>query len=195
MRQIPENFILPDFGGNTSQSVSHAVHSEGQANTGNSGPRKLVLVYSKGSLDMAYPGLILGNAAAGEGIETHIFFTFWGLDIINKMTHEHMKFSMLGNTAMRIPELGYLRPGLEHMSMPQVMPQSPGMTAVTTKTMKIRLPIWMSPPCRNSLTCCRWRAFIETMSGAGVPPRQIALKSVLNVRKWHGIAAFSPRLP
>ena len=33
---------------------------------------------------MAYPGLILGNAALGEGIETHIFFTFWGFDMIIK---------------------------------------------------------------------------------------------------------------
>ena len=32
---------------------------------------------------MAYPGLVLANAALGEGIEVHIFFTFWGYDIIN----------------------------------------------------------------------------------------------------------------
>ncbi|TSA85463.1 hypothetical protein FNU79_09710 [Deinococcus detaillensis] len=90
----------------------------------------------------------------------HIFSTFWGLDIINKKTSEHLKFSMLGNTAMHMPELGYLRPGLEHMSMPQVMAQLPGMTAVTTKMMKSRSPIWTSPPCRNSSTYCRWQAFI-----------------------------------
>ncbi|AXV04763.1 NADH dehydrogenase [Euzebya pacifica] len=39
--------------------------------------RKLVIICSKGSLDMAYPGLVLANAALGEGIETHLFFTFW----------------------------------------------------------------------------------------------------------------------
>ena len=38
--------------------------------------RKLAIICSKGNLDMAYPGLILGNAALGEGIETHLFFTF-----------------------------------------------------------------------------------------------------------------------
>jgi hypothetical protein len=48
--------------------------------------RKLAIICSKGSLDMAYPGLILANAALGEGIETHLFFTFWGFDIINKKT-------------------------------------------------------------------------------------------------------------
>ena len=31
---------------------------------------------------MAYPGLILANAALGEGVETHLFFTFWGFDMI-----------------------------------------------------------------------------------------------------------------
>lgn len=47
-------------------------------------PRKLCLVASKGSLDMAYPPLILANAARMSGIEVDLFFTFWGLDIINK---------------------------------------------------------------------------------------------------------------
>ena len=32
------------------------------------------------------PGLILANAALGEGVETHLFFTFWGFDMINKKT-------------------------------------------------------------------------------------------------------------
>ena len=46
--------------------------------------RKLVLVSSKGGLDMAYPPLILANAARMSGIECEIFFTFWGLDLITK---------------------------------------------------------------------------------------------------------------
>ena len=43
--------------------------------------RKFVIICSKGNLDMAYPGLILGNAALGEGVETHLFFRwpgYWG---------------------------------------------------------------------------------------------------------------------
>lgn len=42
-------------------------------------PRKLCIICSKGSLDMAYPGLVLANAALGEGVETHLFFTFGDL--------------------------------------------------------------------------------------------------------------------
>ena len=65
--------------------------------------RKLAIICSKGNLDMAYPGLILANAALGEGVETHLFFTFWGLDMITKATMDDLKFTMLGNTATHMP--------------------------------------------------------------------------------------------
>ena len=55
--------------------------------------RKLAIICSKGSLDMAYSGLILANAALGEGVETHLFFTFWGFDMINKKTMGDLKFT------------------------------------------------------------------------------------------------------
>ncbi len=83
--------------------------------------RKLAIICSKGSLDMAYPGLILANAALGEGVETHLFFTFWGFDMINKKTMGDLKFTMLGNTATHMPQgLGGL----------------PGMTAMATSKLK-----------------------------------------------------------
>ena len=78
--------------------------------------RKLAIICSKGNLDMAYPGLILANAALGEGVETHLFFTFWGFDMITKETMGHLKFTMLGNTATHMPQgLGGL-PGMTHMA-------------------------------------------------------------------------------
>ncbi len=92
------------------------------------GDRKLAIICSKGNLDMAYPALILGNAALGEGVETHLFFTFWGFDMINKKTMEHLKFSYLGNTAMHPPGSA--------VSMPQGLAGMPGMTAMTTKMLK-----------------------------------------------------------
>ena len=83
--------------------------------------RKLAIICSKGNLDMAYPALVMANAALGEGIETHLFFTFWGFDMVNKKTMGHLKFTMLGNTATHMPQgLGGL----------------PGMTAMATKQMK-----------------------------------------------------------
>ena len=78
--------------------------------------RKLAIICSKGSLDMAYPGLILANAALGEGVETHLFFTFWGFDMINKKTMDDLKFTPLGNTATHMPQgLGGI-PGVTHLA-------------------------------------------------------------------------------
>ena len=86
--------------------------------------RKVAIICSKGNLDMAYPGLILANAALGEGVETHLFFTFWGFDIITKSRMADLKFTMLGNTATHMPQgLGGL----------------PGMTAMATHRMKAQI--------------------------------------------------------
>lgn len=62
--------------------------------------RKLCIIASKGSLDMAYPPMILANAARMSGIETHIFFTFWGLDIITKSKMNSLHVSTVGNPSM-----------------------------------------------------------------------------------------------
>ncbi|HRW17471.1 MAG TPA: DsrE/DsrF/DrsH-like family protein [Dermatophilaceae bacterium] len=90
--------------------------------------RKLAIICSKGNLDMAYPGLILANAALGEGIETHLFFTFWGFDMINKETMGHLKFTFVGNTSMHMPGSSM---GIHHM-----LGALPGATAASTKMMK-----------------------------------------------------------
>lgn len=133
---IPEGFIIPDFG---ASARSAAPTSEaragyiGPASTG--GPRKMAFICSKGNLDMAYPALIMGNAALGEGVEVHIFFTFWGLDIINTKTYDSLKFTLSGNTAMHMPALGRIKPGLEHVSMPQALGNIPGMTSFATRMM------------------------------------------------------------
>src|SRR6478752_7811249 len=68
-----------------------------------SGDRKIAIICSKGNLDMAYPGLVLANAALGEGVETHLFFTFWGFDMITKSRMHDLKFTPVGNTATHLP--------------------------------------------------------------------------------------------
>ena len=78
--------------------------------------------------DRAYPGLSLANAALGEGVETHLFFTFWGFDIINKATMGDLKFTFVGNTAMHMP--GH-NSGIHHM-----LGALPGATAAATAMMK-----------------------------------------------------------
>jgi len=51
---------------------------------GNRQVHKLSIIVSKGSLDMAYPAFMLANAGATMGTEVHIFFTFWGMAVINR---------------------------------------------------------------------------------------------------------------
>jgi peroxiredoxin family protein len=80
------------------------------------GDRKLAIICSKGTLDMAYPGLVLANAALMEGIEVTMFFTFWGLDIINKKKMKHLKATPLGNPSMGMPSLLGVLPGVTNLA-------------------------------------------------------------------------------
>jgi len=90
--------------------------------------RKIAIICSKGNLDMAYPGLIIGNAALGEGVETHLFFTFWGFDMITKSRMHDLPFSPAGNAAMHLP-IGDAR-------LPQALAPLPGMTTMATHMLK-----------------------------------------------------------
>lgn len=78
--------------------------------------RKLAIIASKGSLDMAYPPLILANAARMSGVEVDLFFTFWGLDIITKKKMDKLNVAVVGNPSMHpwfhIPTLLGIIPGM-----------------------------------------------------------------------------------
>jgi len=67
--------------------------------------RKIAVIISKGALDMAYPGLILANAARMSGIEATLFFTFWGLDVITEKKIDHLHLSSVGNPSLPIPTM------------------------------------------------------------------------------------------
>jgi len=101
---------------------------------GNGKRRRLALVASKGSLDMAYPPLILASTAAAMGWEVGVFFTFYGLDIINKHKLPHLQVSPVGNPAMPAPIQAL------PVQVPNIMAMLPGATALATRVMKG----WMS---------------------------------------------------
>jgi peroxiredoxin family protein len=107
------------------------------------GERKLCIICSKGSLDMAYPGLVLANAALMEGIDVTMFFTFWGLDIINKKKMNNLKATPLGNPSM---------------GMPNVVGMIPGVTAMASSMMKKEIEKLDFPPVDE---------FIEMIHDAG----------------------------
>ena len=55
------------------------------------GKKSLILVVSKGGADMAYPSLILATTARALGMDAHMYFTFWGMQLL---TPEGRKKSM-----------------------------------------------------------------------------------------------------
>ncbi len=77
---------------------------------------KIAIICSKGTLDMAYPGLILANAARMSGIDATLFFTFWGLDIISEETVDKLHVPTVGNPSMHIPTLVGGLPGMESLA-------------------------------------------------------------------------------
>ena len=73
---------------------------------------RVSIICSKGTLDMAYPGLVMANGARMEGIDAQLFFTFFGLEAIIKKRQQHIKVATVGNPAMHIPTLLGALPGM-----------------------------------------------------------------------------------
>lgn len=86
---------------------------------------KMTIIASKGSLDMAYPPLILATTAAAMDFEVTIFFTFFGLEIIKKENADKLKISPLGNPALPMP-----------VTIPSLVATLPGMETMATAIMK-----------------------------------------------------------
>jgi len=88
------------------------------------GDGKMVIIATKGTLDMAYPPLILASTAAAFGWDVTVFHTFWGLDILHEDRSKDLQLSAVGNPSM---------------PMPNAIGALPGMDRVTTKMMEKRI--------------------------------------------------------
>jgi peroxiredoxin family protein len=110
---------------------------------GNGENRKIAFICSKGDLDMAYPALVMGWAALGNGIDVTIFFTFWGMDMIVKNRQTRLELSPVGNTSMKMSMMG-LSTG--NLGIPNWMAIIPGMTAFTSWFMKKKIDGVGAPP-------------------------------------------------
>ncbi|MBT5074294.1 MAG: peroxiredoxin family protein [Kordiimonadaceae bacterium] len=93
-----------------------------------SNAKSMSIIVTKGSLDWAYPPMILGTTAAAMGVDVSMFFTFYGLPLLKKELD--LKLTTLGNPAMEMPMMG------GHMAMPNIMAALPGATAGATIMMK-----------------------------------------------------------
>lgn len=110
--------------------------------------RKIAFICSKGSLDMAYPALVMGWAALGNGIDVTIFFTFWGMDMINKHRVDHLELAPVGNPSMKMSMMGI---DAGNLGIPNLAGVLPGMTAVATSLMKDKMKKLEVPPVREYL--------------------------------------------
>jgi peroxiredoxin family protein len=88
--------------------------------------KKLAIIATKGSLDWAYPPFILASTASALGYETQIFFTFYGLQLLQK--NLDLKVTSLGNPGMPMP-----------MPMPVLLQALPGMQGMMTTMMKAKM--------------------------------------------------------
>lgn len=98
---------------------------------------KVSIIVSKGSLEGIYPALIMANGARMEGIEANLFFTFFGMDAINRKHYEHLKVATVGN------------PGLH---LPTMLGGLPGMSAFVTQQMEKKIAALDIPPVPEFIT-------------------------------------------
>jgi peroxiredoxin family protein len=93
-----------------------------------SNAKSMSLIVTKGSLDWAYPPFILATTAASMGLNVSMFFTFYGLSLLQKKLD--LEVTALGNPAMKMPMAGM------HMAMPNLIAALPGAGSMATGMMK-----------------------------------------------------------
>jgi peroxiredoxin family protein len=106
--------------------------------------KKMLFILSKASVENVYAAFIMANGARMEGIEAEIFFTFFGLEAIQKKKLEGLRVATVGNPGMHIPTL---------------LGGLPGMEALATKMMKSEMEKLDMPPVGE---------FLEILSDSGV---------------------------
>ena len=89
--------------------------------------KKVCMICAKGTIEDVYATLVMANGAVMEGIETKVFFTFFGLDAITKKQMNKIHTSTVGNPAMRMPN-GW--------AFPTILGMLPGVEAGVSMMMK-----------------------------------------------------------
>lgn len=99
--------------------------------------KKVCLICAKGSIEDVYATLVMGNGAVMEGIETKLFFTFFGLDAITKKQMNKLHTATVGNPAMRMPG---------GLPFPSIMGMIPGVEAGVSAMMMKQMDKLDIPP-------------------------------------------------
>jgi len=117
--------------------------------------RHIAFICSKGDIDMAYPALIMGWAALGNGIDVTIFFTFWGLDLVTEKRCDKLEIAPVSLTSMKLSMMG-LPTG--NWGIPNILGIIPGMTAFASWFLKKEIKKQGVPTVRE---------YIEMLSDGG----------------------------
>ncbi len=99
--------------------------------------KKILLISSNDNIEDVYAALVMGNGAVMEGIETKLFFTFFGLDAITKKQMNKLHTSTVGNPGMRMPG---------GIPFPTMLGGLPGIEAGVSKMMKKQMEDLDIPP-------------------------------------------------
>ncbi len=99
--------------------------------------KKVSIICAKGSIEDVYAALVMANGAVMEGIETKLFFTFFGLDAITKKQMKKLHTAVLGNPAMRMPG---------GLPFPTLLGIIPGVEAGVSAMMKSQMEALDIPP-------------------------------------------------
>ena len=99
--------------------------------------KKVMIIVAKGTIEDIYAGLVMANGAVMEGIETKLFFTFFGLDAIIKKRQNKVKTGTVGNPAMRMPG---------GLPFPTLLGMLPGVEAGVSAMMKSQMEALDVPP-------------------------------------------------
>ena len=74
--------------------------------------KRLGIIVGHGTLDTAYPPLILAVSAAAAEMEAAAFFTFYGMEIIKKGNADKLQVAPVGNPAIPVPGIVGILPGM-----------------------------------------------------------------------------------
>lgn len=99
--------------------------------------KKVSIICAKGSIEDVYAALVMANGAVMEGIETKLFFTFFGLDAITKKQMNKLHTGVVGNPAMRMPG---------GLPFPTLLGMIPGVEAGVSAMMKSQMEALDVPP-------------------------------------------------
>lgn len=99
--------------------------------------KKVLVICSKGNLEDVYAALVLANGAVMEGIETKVFFTFFGLDAITLKKMNSLHTATVGNPALTMPG---------GVPFPSIVGMLPGVEAGVSAMMRNQMEKLDIPP-------------------------------------------------